>query len=51
MICRDCRTPSGHAACRERNKNKQGADCDCLHRIKSVEIEKGGEADVLPVVE
>lgn len=45
MICSDCRTPEGHAACKERNKDKQGADCDCLHRVRTTPDNSGGQPE------
>ncbi len=33
MICKDC-INKDHTTCAQRNANKQGADCDCLHRVK-----------------
>jgi hypothetical protein len=34
MICRPC-AQANHADCKERNKNKQGSDCDCQHRVRA----------------
>jgi hypothetical protein len=51
MICRDC-GDGHHADCQERNKNKQGADCDCQHRVRpKKEVAKGDGADTLVVIE
>ena len=38
MICPDCKVRK-HTKCKARNKNKQGADCDCQHRAKDVRDE------------
>lgn len=43
MICPPCRVRN-HEECKERNKEKPRADCDCQHRIP----DKKDEADGAP---
>ncbi len=50
MICTNCGL-GHHEACKVRNKNKQGADCDCQHRVRPAAKTSEAEADVKPVVE
>jgi hypothetical protein len=45
MICKKC-GEGKHGPCKKRNANKQGADCDCQHRVrKIVRKEKVGYAE------
>jgi hypothetical protein len=48
MICTDC-NHNKHAACKKRNKKKEGKDCDCQHRIRVIKIEKGSTNGGKPV--